>query len=151
MDDVQTPRILVIEDDEKILDLVGMYLVRDGYQVARAMTARDGLAQAEAQPPDMVVLDLMLPDMDGLEVLRRVVAGADIPVLIVTARGDLADRVAGFRQGAEDYVVKPFAPEELLARVRVLLRRSGRLHQPRLSHGLFVFDGEGMRLEVGGR
>lgn len=148
---MQTPRILVIEDDEEILDLLGMYLVRDGYQVGRATTAREGLAQAERQPPDLVVLDLMLPDMDGLEVLRRVVAVADIPVLIVTARGDVADRVAGFRSGAEDYVVKPFAPEELLARVRVLLRRSGRLHQPRVSHGAFIFDGEGMRLEIGGR
>lgn len=151
VDDVQTPRILVIEDEEEILELIGMYLTRDGYQVVRAPTARQGLAHAEEQPPDLVVLDLMLPDMDGLEVLRQVVAGADIPVLIVTARGDVADRVAGFRLGAEDYVVKPFAPEELLARVRVLLRRSGRLHQPRVTHGAFAFDGEGMRLEIGGR
>jgi DNA-binding response OmpR family regulator len=99
---------------------------------------------------DLVVLDLMLPDMDGLEVLRRIVARADVPVIIVSARADVADRVTGFRLGAEDYVVKPFAPEELLARVRVLLRRSGRLHQPRVVHGAFRFDGEGMRLEVAG-
>jgi len=148
---LQTPRVLVIEDDREILDLLGMYLAREGYTVVRAANAAQGLAEAERQLPDLVVLDLMLPDMDGLEVLRRMVAAADVPVLIVTARGDVADRVAGLRLGAEDYVVKPFATEELLARVRVLLRRSGRLHQPHLSHGAFRFDGEGMRLEVGGQ
>jgi DNA-binding response OmpR family regulator len=148
---MQVPRVLVIEDDQEILELIGLYLGREGYQVLRASDAAHGLALAERQAPDLVVLDLMLPDLDGLEVLRRIVARADIPVLIVTARGDVADRVAGLRLGAEDYMVKPFATEELVARVRVLLRRTGRLRQPRLSHGAFLFDGEGMRLEVSGR
>lgn len=148
---MQVPKVLVIEDDEEILDLIGLYLGRDGYQVLRASDGAQGLALAERQAPDLVILDLMLPDLDGLEALRRIVARADLPVLIVSARGDVADRVAGLRLGAEDYVVKPFAPEELLARVRVLLRRSGRLHQPHLVRGAFRFDGEGMRLEVAGR
>lgn len=148
---VQVPRVLVIEDDQEIQELIGLYLTREGYQVVRAADAAQGLALAERHAPDLVVLDLMLPDLDGLEVLRRIVARQDVPVLIVTARGDVSDRVAGLRLGAEDYMVKPFATEELVARVRVLLRRSGRLHQPRLSQGAFLFDGEGMRLEVAGR
>lgn len=148
---MQVAKVLAIEDDEEILELIGLYLGRDGMQVLRAADGARGLALAERQAPDLVILDLMLPDMDGLEVLRRIVARADVPVLIVSARGDVADRVAGLRQGAEDYMVKPFAPEELLARVRVLLRRSGRLNQPRLAAGAFLFDGEGMRLEVAGR
>ena len=147
---MQVPRVLVIEDDAAILDLIGLYLGREGCQVLRATTGTDGLVLAERQVPDLVVLDLMLPDMDGLEVLRRIVARADLPVMVVTARGDVADRVAGLRLGAEDYMVKPFATEELAARVRVLLRRTGRLREPRLSHGAFLFDGEGMRLEVAG-
>ena len=148
---MQVPKVLVIEDDPEILELVGLYLGREGCHVLRASTGERGLAMAERQEPDLVVLDLMLPDLDGLEVLRRIVARADLPVLILSARGDVADRVAGLRLGAEDYMVKPFAPEELLARVRVLLRRSGRLLQPRMAHGAFSFDGEGMRLEVAGR
>lgn len=148
---MQVPKVLVIEDDAEILDLVSLYLGREGYHVLRASTGERGLAMAERQGPDLVVLDLMLPDIDGLEVLRRIVARADLPVLIVSARGDVADRVAGLRLGAEDYMVKPFAPEELLARVRVLLRRTGRIVQPHLTHGAFTFDGEGMRLEVAER
>lgn len=147
---MRAPAVLVVEDDAEILDLIGMYLAREGYAVVRAASGGAALAAVERQPLDLVVLDLMLPDLDGMEVLRRIVARHDLPVLIVSARGDVADRVAGLRSGAEDYVVKPFAPEELVARVRALLRRSGRLHQPRLAVGALRFDGEGMRLEVAG-
>lgn len=141
-------RVLVIEDDPQILELVELYLRRDGLSVLRASDGRSGVALAAATHPDLVVLDLMLPDMDGLDVCRRLVSDQDIPVLILTARGDVTDRVNGFRSGAEDYVVKPFAPEELLFRVRALLRRSGRLRQPRIVAGAFLFDGERMRVEV---
>lgn len=146
---VAAARVLVIEDDPQILELVELYLRRDGLSVLRANDGQTGLSLAGTSHPDLVVLDLMLPDMDGLEVCRRLVSDQDIPVLILTARGDVTDRVSGFRSGAEDYVVKPFAPEELLVRVRALLRRSGRLRQPRIAAGPFLYDGERMRVEVG--
>jgi DNA-binding response OmpR family regulator len=147
-DAMQAPQVLVIEDDPEILDLIELYLRRDGLRVSRAETGQEGLRLARLLEPDLVVLDLMLPDVDGYEVCRQLVAQADTPVLIVTARGDVTDRVLGFRSGAEDYVVKPFAPEELLFRVRALLRRSGRWHQAHVVHGPFHFDGERMRLTV---
>ena len=142
------PRVLVIEDDPHILELVDLYLRRDGLSVLHASDGMTGLAIAERARPDLVVLDLMLPDLDGFEVCRRLVSEKDLPVLILTARGDVTDRVSGFRMGAEDYVVKPFAPEELLFRIRALLRRSGRLRQPRIVAGAFQFDGERMHVEV---
>jgi len=148
---VAAPQVLIIEDDGQILDVVDLYLRRDGLTVLRARDGRAGLALARRAQPDLVILDLMLPDMDGLAVCRTLVGERDVPVLILSARGDVTDRLSGFRSGAEDYVVKPFAPEELLFRVRALLRRSGRLRQPRIAAGPFVFDGERMRAEVAGQ
>jgi two-component system, OmpR family, phosphate regulon response regulator PhoB len=122
-----TSRVLVVEDERDIRDLLAFHLERDGYQVTRAATGPEALRQLRAVPPDLVILDLMLPEMDGLEVCRRLraePATAALPVIMLTAKGDEVDRVVGLEIGADDYVVKPFSPKEMLARVRAVLRRA---------------------------
>jgi two-component system phosphate regulon response regulator OmpR len=116
-------RILIIEDDPRLAEMVSDYLGEAGFQVLRAATGATGLAMHEARGVDALVLDLMLPDMDGLEVCRRIRARADTPILMLTARGDAMDRVVGLELGADDYLPKPFEPRELLARLRSILRR----------------------------
>ena len=116
-------RILVIDDDQQLGSAVRRALAYDGYQVTLARDGTEGLRQAREQAPDLVVLDILMPGLDGLEVCRRLRAGDDIPILMLTARDDVADRVQGLDAGADDYLVKPFAVDELLARVRALLRR----------------------------
>ncbi len=118
-------RILVVEDDPRIAASVRRALAYEGYDVAVATDGRAGLDAARADMPDLIVLDLMLPEIDGLEVCRRIrAAGDDVAILMLTAKTSVPDRVAGLDVGADDYLVKPFAYEELLARVRTLLRRS---------------------------
>ena len=117
-------RILVVEDDPSVAEVVGRYLQREGFVVERANDGRQALGLALASVPDLVVLDLSLPGVDGLEVLRRLRTLAPVPVVILTARGEESDRVQGFELGADDYVVKPFSARELVARVRAVLRRS---------------------------
>ncbi|HZS94937.1 MAG TPA: response regulator transcription factor [Chloroflexota bacterium] len=117
--------VLVIEDDEAISDLLRRGLAYEGYKVSVANDGPGGLLLARDAPPDLVVLDLMLPGLDGLEVCRRLRAAGDVPILVLTARGTVADRIAGLDSGADDYMVKPFSIDELLARVRALLRRTG--------------------------
>jgi len=117
-------RILVVEDDPTVAEVVGRYLERERFVVERASDGCQALGLAVASPPDLVVLDLSLPGVDGLEVLRRLRALAPVPVVILTARGEESDRVEGFELGADDYVVKPFSARELVARVRAVLRRS---------------------------
>ncbi len=116
-------RLLVIDDDEQLLAALRRALAYEGYDVEVAPTGEAGLRAALKQPPDLVVLDVLLPGLDGLEVCRRLRGGGDVPVLMLTARDEVADRVAGLDAGADDYLVKPFAVDELLARVRALLRR----------------------------
>lgn len=117
-------RVLVIEDDEQILKLLKRGLAYEGYEVDTAMDGPSGLAIARDNPPDVVILDLMLPGMDGLEVCRRLRAGGPVPILILTAKDTVTDRIQGLDMGADDYMVKPFELDELLARVRALLRRA---------------------------
>jgi len=122
-------RILIIEDDPRLAEMVSEYLGNAGFRLTVAPTGAQGLAQLARDPFDALVLDLMLPDIDGLEVCRRVRADVDaphaaIPILMLTARGDATDRVVGLELGADDYLPKPFEPRELLARLRALLRRT---------------------------
>jgi two-component system response regulator ResD len=117
-------RVLVVEDDATVADVVGRYLEREGFAVERASDGRAAVEMAVASPPDLMVLDLMLPGLDGLEVFRTVRAACPAPVIMLTARGDESDRVAGLELGADDYVAKPFSPRELIARVKSVLRRS---------------------------
>jgi phosphate regulon transcriptional regulator PhoB len=121
-------RVLIVEDEPDIRALVVHHLKREGYQVSAASSGEEALRQVQAAPPDLVLLDLMMPAMDGLEVCRRLrqdPATAMLPIVMLTAKGDEVDRVVGLEIGADDYVVKPFSPKELLARVRAVLRRSG--------------------------
>ena len=120
-------RVLIVEDERDIRDLVVLHLQRDGYQVSTAGSGEEALLQVKHSPPDLVLLDLMLPGMSGLEVCRRLrqeQATATLPILMLTAKADEVDRVVGLEMGADDYVVKPFSPKELVARVHALLRRS---------------------------
>ena len=118
-------RILVVEDEERIASFLQRGLTYEGYRVDLAGDGPTGLGLARENPPDLVVLDWMLPGMDGLEVCRRLRAGSQVPILILTAKDAVEDRVHGLDAGADDYVVKPFAFAELLARIRALLRRTG--------------------------
>ena len=117
-------RILVVDDDATVSEIVARYLERDGYAVETVADGRVALERALAEPPDLVVLDLMLPGMDGLDVCRRLRALAPVPIVILTARGQEADRIVGLELGADDYVSKPFSTKELVARVRAVLRRA---------------------------
>jgi DNA-binding response OmpR family regulator len=117
-------RVLVAEDDGNVADVVGRYLVREGYAVEVVGDGALALDRALADPPDLLLLDLMLPGLDGLEVCRRLRALAPVPVIMLTAKGDEADRVAGLELGADDYIAKPFSPRELTARVKAVLRRA---------------------------
>ena len=118
-------RLLMIEDDRALAEMVGTYLGRAGMTLEHRESARAGLAAALAGGYDAVVLDLMLPDGEGLEICRAIRARSDVPILMLTARGDEADRIVGLEIGADDYLPKPFNPRELLARLRAILRRGG--------------------------
>jgi two-component system phosphate regulon response regulator OmpR len=117
-------RILLIEDDSRLAGMVSEYLGKAGFHVVHAENGTRGLALHGREPVDVVVLDLMLPDTDGLEICRLIRARSDSPILMLTARGDPMDRVVGLEMGADDYLPKPFEPRELLARLRAILRRS---------------------------
>ena len=119
----QFSRILLVEDDPRLAALVGEYLGEAGFHVTVAETGAAGLERAAREAFDALVLDLMLPDMDGLEVCRRLRSVSPLPILMLTARGDAMDRVIGLEMGADDYLPKPFEPRELLARLRAILRR----------------------------
>ncbi|WP_144823516.1 response regulator transcription factor [Marinobacter piscensis] len=116
-------RVLLIEDDEELRVLLARYLSNQGFQVREAANGEDGLALALGQNCDIVVLDIMLPDINGLEVLRQLRASTHLPVILLTARGDETDRIVGFEVGADDYIPKPCNPRELVARLQALLRR----------------------------
>ncbi|MFJ5272334.1 response regulator transcription factor [Streptomyces sp. NPDC088358] len=119
-----TARVLVVDDDPTVAEVVSGYLDRAGYLVDRAADGPAALARAAAHWPDLVVLDLMLPGMDGLEVCRRMRGRGPVPVIMLTARGDEDDRILGLEVGADDYVTKPFSPRELVLRVESVLRRA---------------------------
>jgi two-component system, OmpR family, response regulator MprA len=119
-----TTRILIIEDDEAILRFLRRGLAYEGYLVDSANDGESGLVLARDQPPDVVILDWMLPGLDGLEVCRRLRTGGPVPILMLTAKDSVSDRVLGLDAGADDYMVKPFSLDELLARIRALMRRA---------------------------
>jgi two-component system response regulator MprA len=119
-----TNNVFVIEDDQQIAQLIARGLIYEGYQVKLAHDGRAGLTAIRTQPPDLVILDWLLPELDGLEVCKRLRSTTTIPILMLTAKDQVPDRIAGLEAGADDYLVKPFAFEELLARIRALCRRS---------------------------
>ncbi len=125
-------RILVVDDDPEIQSFLKRGLAYEGYTVDLAADGHQALEKALQTPPDLVILDVMMPGLDGLEVAKRLRAGGDVPVLLLTARGATADKIAGLDAGADDYLVKPFALDELLARVRAHLRRQTPAETPSL-------------------
>src|SRR5512146_2689214 len=142
--------ILVVEDEDSIAEPLVDGLRREGFDVSRVATGADAL---EAAPSDLVLLDLRLPDVDGLDVCRRVRERSEVPIIVVTARGEEADRVVGLELGADDYVVKPFGLRELIARIRAVTRRSAardRLHEP-LRVGDLEVDERTRRATLDGR
>jgi two-component system alkaline phosphatase synthesis response regulator PhoP len=150
------PRILVVEDDRDIADLIAHALAKAGYETDRVASGPDALASARAAAPDAIILDLMLPGLDGFDVCRALRAHdgtASIPIIMLTARGEEADRVAGLELGADDYVTKPFSAKELVARVGALLRRVGRRPAPAspvLKYRTIVVDVARHRVTSGG-
>jgi DNA-binding response OmpR family regulator len=118
-------RVLVVEDDPTVAEVVTRYLEREGYDVAAVADGRAAVERCQRDAPDLLVLDVMLPGLDGLEVCRRVRSLAPVAVVMLTARGDEDDLVAGLEFGADDYLTKPFSPRELMARVKAVLRRTG--------------------------
>ncbi|MDO5434774.1 MAG: response regulator transcription factor [Clostridia bacterium] len=117
------PRILIVEDEKKIARFLELELTHEGYEVETAFDGRSGLDAATAREPDLLILDLMLPQLSGIEVCRRLRVKSDVPIIMLTAKDDVSDKVMGLDMGADDYMTKPFAIEELLARIRVALKK----------------------------
>ena len=146
-----TGRILIIDDDQRLAGMVSDYLGGAGYRVTATPTAREGEQRLKREPFDALILDLMLPDADGLEVCRRIRQSSDVPILMLTARGDAMDRVVGLEIGADDYLPKPFEPRELLARLRSILRRkSGPARDDVTRYGRLEIDRAARRVSIDG-
>jgi DNA-binding response OmpR family regulator len=148
------PNILVVEDEGSIASFVSLYLKNAGYGVRTAATGSEALSQVAAQMPGLIVLDLMLPDIDGIEVCKRIRQSSDVPILMLTARDEDVDKIIGLEVGADDYMTKPFNPRELVARVKSILRRStsDRRKDPEsavLQHGDLVIDAGRREVKVG--
>jgi len=127
-------RILVIEDEQRITQFIERGLIYEGYRVEVAYDGRNGLAAARDNPPDLVILDWMLPGLDGLEVCKRLRSATNVPILMLTAKDEVNDRVTGLDAGADDYLVKPFSFDELMARIRALFRRAVPSSRPEVLH-----------------
>lgn len=125
-------RVLVIEDEARIAQFIERGLIYEGYRVSVARDGQTGLMIARDNPPDLVILDWMLPGLDGLEVCKRLRTASEVPILMLTAKDDVKDRVTGLDAGADDYLVKPFSVDELMARVRALFRRSQPVSRPEI-------------------
>src|SRR6266436_9098887 len=134
-------RVLLIEDDSRLAAMVEEYLGKAGFHVVHASSGARGLVLHEREPVDAIILDLMLPDADGLDICRQIRGRSDSPILMLTARGDPMDRIVGLEMGADDYLPKPFEPRELLARLRAIVRRSRAGPKPDvLRYGRLEFD-----------
>jgi two-component system, OmpR family, phosphate regulon response regulator OmpR len=145
------PRILLIEDDPRLAEMVARYLGETGFAVTRAATGQSGIALAARDAFDALILDLMLPDIDGLDVCRQIRGRSDTPILMLTARGDALDRVVGLEMGADDYLPKPFEPRELLARLKAILRRrNGESRADVLRFGRLQIDPAALEVRLDG-
>jgi len=141
-------KILLVEDEEKLARFVELELCHEGYSVTKAFTGREGLDLAITDEFDLVLLDIMLPELNGMEVLRRLRRTSKVPVIMLTARDETMDKVAGLDQGADDYITKPFAIEELLARIRATLRKKDGLEGSPEKAGNDVFSACGVTLDA---
>ena len=148
-----TPTILVVEDESSIASFVSLYLKNAGYVVRTAANGTDALALAASENPALIVLDLMLPDIDGIEVCKRIRQNSDVPILMLTARDEDVDKIIGLEVGADDYLTKPFNPRELVARIRSILRRASPERRERenetIQHGDLHVDAGRREVHVG--
>jgi DNA-binding response OmpR family regulator len=148
-----TQSVLVVEDESSIASFVALYLKNAGYAVRTAATGNEALAQFQASTPGLIVLDLMLPDIDGIEVCRRIRKTSDVPILMLTARDEDVDKIIGLEVGADDYLTKPFNPRELVARVKSILRRASperrQVESKQLRHGQLLIDAGRREVRVG--
>lgn len=142
--------VLIIDDDARLAAMLGDYLGSNGYSTARAGTGRAGVEEVRRRAPDAVILDVMLPDIDGFEACRQIRAFSDVPVLMLTAKGDETDRIVGLELGADDYLPKPFRMEELVARLRAIVRRAAGHAAPIITVGEVTLDPRQMRVSVRG-
>jgi DNA-binding response OmpR family regulator len=145
------PRVLLVEDDPTVAEVVARYLERDGFAVETVVDGNDAIDRVTDAAPDLMILDLMLPGLDGLEVFRRVRSFAPVPVIMLTARGDEHDRVMGLELGADDYVGKPFSPRELTARVKSVLRRAEGSSLATPPGGAKILSASGLEVDVAAR
>jgi DNA-binding response OmpR family regulator len=145
--------ILVVDDERNIVELARMYLRNEGFEIEAAYNGREALEKARALQPSLVLLDIMMPEVDGLEVMRTLRKETDIPVVMLTARADDVDKVVGLELGADDYITKPFNPRELVARVKAVLRRteSGPRRPSAIEVGDLTIDVAGREAQVAGR
>lgn len=146
-------RILLIDDDEQLADMVQEYLARSGFEITHCATAGAGVVAVEQESYDAVVLDIMLPDFDGFEACKRIRQHSQVPVLMLSARGDAEDRIVGLELGADDYLPKPFIPRELLARLRAVMRRrtqTGEKQRLPLHFGRLTIDREARSVCIDG-
>jgi DNA-binding response OmpR family regulator len=150
METARTPRILVVDDEPPLVELVRSYLSREGFEILTAGDGPSAVQLVRDEAPDVVLLDVMLPGFDGLEVCRQIRAFSDAYVLMLTARGEEIDRVVGLTVGADDYLVKPFSPRELVARVKALLRRSRLASRPAPLPAGLAFDAGRHEVSVDG-
>jgi DNA-binding response OmpR family regulator len=145
--------VLIVEDEASIASFVSLYLKNAGYRVRTVSNGSDALAQFGAEAPDLIVLDLMLPDIDGIEICRRIRKTSDVPVLMLTARDEDVDKIIGLEVGADDYLTKPFNPRELVARVKAILRRATPERREResatIEHGDLTVDAGRREVRVG--
>ncbi len=148
-----TQTVLVVEDESSIASFVALYLKNAGYGVKTAATGGEALSDVAAEMPALIVLDLMLPDIDGIEVCRRIRKSSDVPILMLTARDEDVDKIIGLEVGADDYLTKPFNPRELVARVKSILRRSAperrQIESKQLQHGDLLIDAGRREVHVG--
>jgi two-component system alkaline phosphatase synthesis response regulator PhoP len=145
--------VLVVEDESSIASFVALYLKNAGYVVRTVATGSDALTQVAAESPSLIILDLMLPDIDGIEVCRRIRKSSDVPILMLTARDEDVDKIIGLEVGADDYLTKPFNPRELVARVKSILRRSTpdrrQIESKVMRHGDLTIDAGRREVRVG--
>ena len=139
-------KILVVDDDQNICELLRLYLTKEGYQVTLASDGEDALTKYAQAKPDMVLLDVMMPRLDGWEVCRRIRKQGDTPVIMLTAKGETFDKVLGLELGADDYIVKPFDSKEVVARIKAVLRRCAGGSQAAAAEGVIEFDN--LRLDI---
>ncbi|NLL91231.1 MAG: response regulator transcription factor [Ruminococcaceae bacterium] len=147
---MKTKKILVVDDEKNICELLRLYLEKEGYEVIISLDGEDAIEKHRTEDPDLILLDIMLPLIDGWEVCRRIRERSEVPIIMLTAKGQTFDKVMGLELGADDYIVKPFDMKEVLARIRAVLRRSGKLDEGEVVYDKLLVNIVDYKLKVDG-